>query len=158
MTTTSYTVVPVVFETAGSASTYRAGNTNVELGQFKLTNNSTDDKSVNFKAITLRNDGTGDASLNLANLGVYRNGVKVSSDVTFDGKSVTFAVNDTVAFGRTETYYIRGDVVSAELTTGDSYIFTLRYTDDLSVDEVVTGFRSTITTTSTTMATYSVSG
>lgn len=65
MTTTSYTVVPVTFEGAGSNSTYRVGNTNVELGQFKLTNGSTNDKSVTFKSISLRNDGTGDANSSL---------------------------------------------------------------------------------------------
>lgn len=157
MTTTSYTVVPVDYVAQGSSSTYRAWNTNVELGQFKLTNNATDDKSVTFKAISLRNDGTGDASANLANLGIYKNGVKVSSEVTFEGKSATFTVNDVVDFGRTETYYIRGDVVTAELTTGDTYKFTLRYTDDVSLDETVTGFRSTITS-SGAMAAYTVSG
>ena len=158
MTTANYTVVPVVYSTAGSTSTYRSGDKNVELGQFKLQNNATNDKAVSFKSITLRNDGTGDASANLSNLSIYKNGVKVSSGATIDGKNVTFAVTDTVDFGRTETYYVRADVDSVELTVGDTYKFTLRYSDDLIVDETATGFRSTITGAGVSMVTYTVSG
>lgn len=158
MTTANYTVVPVAYSVAWSSSTYRAGDKNVELGQFKLQNNATNDKSVTFKAITLRNDGTGDMAANLSNMAVYRNGVKVSTDAMFDGKNVTFTVSDVVDFGRTETYYIRGDVDSVELTAGDTYKFTLRYSDDLIVDETSTGFRSTISGAGSAMFTYTVSG
>ncbi len=158
LTTANYTVVPVTFSTAWSTSTYRAGDKNVELGQFKLQNNAANDKSVDFKSVTFRNDGTGDAAANLSNLAVYKNGVKVSTDATVDGKNVTFTVTDKVDFGRTETYYIRADVDTVELTAGDSYKFTLRYSDDLIVDETATGFRSTITGAGVSLATYNVSG
>ncbi|MDP2090429.1 MAG: S-layer homology domain-containing protein [Candidatus Gracilibacteria bacterium] len=158
LTTANYTVVPVTFSMAGSTSTYRAGDKNIELGQFRLQNNATNDKSVDFKSVTFRNDGTGDAAKNLSNLAVYKNGVKVSTSATVDGKNVTFTVSDKVDFGRTETYYVRADVDSVELTAGDSYTFTLRYSDDLIVDETATGFRSTITGAGISLATYNVSG
>lgn len=158
MKTTSYAVAGVTFAKAGSASTYKVGDTNTELGQFKITNDATDDKSVTFKSIRLRNEGTGDISKNIGNLAVYHNGTKVSTAVTVDGKYVSFAVNDVVAFGRTETYYVRGDINSVETTGGDTYAFSLQYSDDLTVDETVTGFRATITGPNTVWSTYTVNG
>lgn len=158
MKTTSYAVAGVTFAKAGSASTYKVGDTNSELGQFKITNDATDDKSVTFKSIRLRNEGTGDISKNIGNLAVYHNGTKVSTAVTIDGKYVSFAVNDVVAFGRTETYYVRGDINSVETTGGDTYAFSLQYSDDLTVDETVTGFRATITGPNTVWSTYTVNG
>lgn len=158
MKTTSYAVAGVTFAKAGSASTYKVGDKNSELGQFKITNDATDDKSVTFKSIRLRNEGTGDISKNIGNLAVYHNGTKVSTAVTVDGKYVSFAVNDVVAFGRTETYYVRGDINSVETTGGDTYAFSLQYSDDLTVDETVTGFRATITGPNTTWSTYTVNG
>lgn len=158
MKTTSYAVAGVTFGTAGSPSTYKVGDKNSELGQFKITNNATDDKSVTFKSIRLRNEGTGDISKNIGSLAVYHNGTKVSTAVTIDGKYVSFAVNDVVAFGRTETYYVRGDINSVETTGGDTYAFSLQYSDDLTVDETSTGFRATITGPNTTWSTYTVNG
>lgn len=158
MKTTSYAVAGVTFAKAGSASTYKVGDTNTELGQFKITNDATDDKSVTFKSIRLRNEGTGDISKNIGNLAIYHNGTKVSTAVTVDGKYVSFAVNDVVAFGRTETYYVRGDINSVETTGGDTYAFSLQYSDDLTVDETVTGFRATITGPNTVWSTYTVNG
>ncbi|MDD3646395.1 MAG: hypothetical protein PHH06_03225 [Candidatus Gracilibacteria bacterium] len=157
MTTANYTVVPVAYATSGSPSTYRAGDTNVELAQFKLTNNAGNDKSVTFKSITLRNDGDGDMDTNLSNLAIYSNNVKISSDYSFDGKNVTFTVNSLVDFGRTETFYVRADVDSVDSTDGDTYKFTLRYTDDLIVDETATGFRASITKSGTAIS-YKVTG
>lgn len=157
MTTAAYTVIPVAFQAVGSASTYKVGDKQVEVGQFKLTNNATDDKNATFKSITLRNDGTGDAAKNLLNLSVYKAGVKVSNGVTFDSKKMTFAISDTLGFGRTETYYVKADVDSVSNTTGDNYILTLQNTDDINVSEAATGFKATITT-SGTAATYSITG
>lgn len=158
MKTTSYAVAGVTFAKAGSASTYKVGDTNSELGQFKVTNDATDDKSVTFKSIRLRNEGTGDISKNIGNLAIYHNGTKVSTAVVVDGKYVSFAVNDVVAFGRTETYYVRGDINSVETTGGDTYAFSLQYSDDLTVDETSTGFRATITGPNTVWSTYTVNG
>ena len=157
MTTAAYTVTPVAYSAVGSASTYKVGDKSVEVGQFKITNNATDDKNATFKSITLRNDGTGDAAKNLMNLAVYKNGVKVSSAVSFDSKRVTLAVNDTIQFGRTETYYVRGDIDSVSNTTGDTYILTLQNTDDLNVTETTSNFKATVTM-SGTAATYSITG
>lgn len=159
MNTTSYAVVNTAFTVGGSTSTYRAWDKNVELGQFKIQNNASDDKSVTFKSITLRNDGTGDMEKSLSNLALYRNWAKVSTAVSFDGKNITFTLNDSVLFGRQETYYVRGDVDSVELTTWDSYKFTLRYSDDINIVETITWFKSNTTVpTVSTLAQYNVTG
>ena len=57
MTTTNYTVAPVTFDVGGTSNTVKVGDHSAELGQFKL-NNGDANKTLNFKAITLRNDGT----------------------------------------------------------------------------------------------------
>ena len=170
MTTANYTVVPVAYRpVSSSSSTYRLGDTNVELGQFKIENGATNDKSVTFKSIALRNEGNGNMSANLSNLAIYNNGVKVSTDAVVDGRYVTFTLNSLVDFWRTETYYIRGDVNNVELTAGDTYKLTLRYSNDLIIDETSTGFRSSIWAavsgwsvstayTKTPMSKYTVSG
>jgi len=101
--------------------------------------------SVLFKSITLRNEGNGDVAKSLSNLAVYKGSTKVSSDVKVDGKYVTFTVTDTVAFGRQETYYIRGNISSVDNTSGDTYQFSLRYSDDLNVVEDGTLFKARIT-------------
>lgn len=159
MTTASYTVTPVTFATGGTAGTYKAGDKNVELAQFKLTNNANDDKQVQFKSVTFRQEGDGDFAKNVSNLALYKNGAKISSDVKIDGKDLTFTVSDTIEYGRQETYYVRGDITSVDKTTGDTYKLSLRYSDDINIVETTTQFKAAITTgTTSVMANNTVSG
>ncbi|HMS91548.1 MAG TPA: S-layer homology domain-containing protein, partial [Candidatus Absconditabacterales bacterium] len=69
--TSNYQVGKVEFDDLGSAQSVRAGESNVELGQFKLTNTSSDNKELKVKAITLRQNESADLK-NLSNLAIYR--------------------------------------------------------------------------------------
>lgn len=159
MTTSSYQVANVAFLTGWSSSNYNAWLENVELWQFKIQNNAWSDSNVIFKSLTLKNEGNGDAAASLSNLKIYRWSTAVSTNTKFDGKYITFTIdNDAIAFGRQETYYIRANVDTVDNTNWDTYKFSLRYSDDISVVEEWTLFQTKITwvDSSTSMATYTV--
>ena len=155
--TTSATVASVTVTNAGSTSTYRVGDKNVEIGQFKVANDADEDKDVIFSAITLRNNGTGDMGKNLSNVALYVNGTKVSSGVTVNSKNLTITLSDKILYGRTNTYSLRGDINGVDNTSGDTYEFSVRNTTDVSASEVTTGFGVNVSGTPT-LAEYKVSG
>ncbi len=156
--TASYTVAPVTFTPIVTGASYNQSSDLIELGRFTVANNdaSSETRDVNFQNITLRQSGNGDVS-NLSNLQIERNGVKVSTEVTSNGRDVTFVLNDVVKDGSTATYYIRANVDTVDNTT-DSFQFSLRNDTDLNAVEVLNGFRSTVTRASNDLATYNVTG
>jgi hypothetical protein len=95
--TANYTVAPVTFDKSGANATYNQSADAVELGRFTLVNEdkSSETRDVTFQNVTLRQIENGDL-LDLADLVIERNGVKVSSEVSISGKDVTFVLNDTV--------------------------------------------------------------
>jgi hypothetical protein len=56
---------------------------------------------VLFQNVTLRVQGLGSDLYNLSDLYLERNGQKVSTETTSDGKDVTFVLNDTIKDGST---------------------------------------------------------
>jgi hypothetical protein len=156
--TTTYTVGSVSVTARGSTTTHRAGDsTDLELGQFRVENTSADDKDLILKGILLRNEGNGEIN-NLTNLALYRDSTKVSSDVKIDGKEVSFALNDTLGDGTSATYYVRGDVKYVDNTSGDTFTFKLRNTEDFNIVESSTMFRATVTGTPMTLSSYTIEG
>jgi len=97
LTTATYTVAPVVFNKLGSAITYTDLSTPLELGKFTLRNadKASDIRDVNVQSITLRQLGNGSLS-NLSDIYIERNGKKVSTQFSADGKYVTFTLNNDV--------------------------------------------------------------
>lgn len=158
ISTTSAEVAGVTVATAGSNSTYRVGDKSVEVAQFKVTNSATEDKNVKMNYITLRNNGTGDMSKNLSNIGLYVNGVKVSTSTSIDSKNLTIALSDTILFGRTNTYSLRADINGVDNASGDTYNFAVRNTTDVSATESGNNFGVNVTLASSTFAVYTVSG
>lgn len=160
--TSNYKVGKVEFDTLGSAQSVRAGESNVELGQFKLTNTSTDNKELQVKAVTFRQNESADLK-NLSSLAIYRDGDKVSTDVVVNGKEVTFALNNKLTDGQSSIYYIRGTVDFVD-NAGEKYQFNLRNAEDLNVAEYTTMFRAAvkgpadITFVSTLLAKYTAEG
>jgi hypothetical protein len=61
------------------------------------------EKDVLIKSITFKVEGSVE---NLSNMKLLRDGKEVSSKYTVDGKSVTFAVNDTLESGKSATYKV----------------------------------------------------
>lgn len=162
--TTTYTVANAEFQNLGTALTHRAGDINsLELGQFRLSNvrpsGSTEDKDIVVQSIKFRNISDGDVETSLANVALYRNSTKVSTEAMMDGKDITFVLNDVIKASENGVYYIRGDVTNVDNTSGDNYQFQLRNTEDLNVIEQSTRFRSTVTlgsSSSYTLANYKV--
>ncbi|MDD3303138.1 MAG: hypothetical protein PHN31_06295 [Candidatus Gracilibacteria bacterium] len=145
LSTASYTVAPVVFGSGGTNLEYTDLSSAVELGKFTVQNadESSDTRDILFQNITLRQ--TGDADLaNLSDIYLERDGEKVSTDATTDGKYVTFTVNDTVKDGTKATYYIKGEVSAVDNNSGDEYTFELKKDTDLNAVEVTNGFRSSV--------------
>lgn len=96
----AYDVASITLSPMGGtgATSVKAGDTNIELGQFKIQNNGVNNatRDVKFKAITLRNNGNGDVATSLKDLFLERNGVKVSTNATVVGKDVIFTLADTI--------------------------------------------------------------
>jgi len=66
----------------------------VELAKFKISQtNNNDERTIKFKAITLRNEGTADISASAEDWKLYKDSTEVSTDYTIVGKDLTFAVN-----------------------------------------------------------------
>jgi len=160
--TADYTVVETRFNRVGSSTTYNQSNDVVELGRFTLQNfkpswvNETRD--IAFETVTLRQLGNWDL-LDLVNLHVERNGVKVSTETIVNAKDVTFVLNDEIKDASTATYYLKATVASVQNNTGDTYQFSLRNTSDLSSIEKLNGFRSTVVNGGNlTLNTYTIQG
>jgi len=95
MTTTNYTVDTGTFYASSADNSLKIGNTAAEVGQFQI-NNADSNKTLNFQSIMLRNNGTADLTKDLANIKVLRAGVPVSSNVSINGRNITFTLNDTI--------------------------------------------------------------
>jgi hypothetical protein len=93
--TTSYAVVGVTVTAYPTTTTIKQNEaTNVELAKFKLSQGSNnDERSLKFKAITLRNAGTADISTSAEDWKLYKDSTEVSTDYTINGKDITFAVS-----------------------------------------------------------------
>jgi len=112
-----------------------------------LTNDSPDNRSVDLKSITLRQQASADV-VNLSDLAIYRDGEKVSTEVTMNGKEVSFAINTQLTDGQSPVFYVRGTVNFVD-TPGDIYEFALRNAEDLVASESLTKFRTTVRTNPT---------
>lgn len=151
----SYTVELVDFvATEWSNEEVNVWDTNIILWEFELQTRG--DRDNLFKSVTLRNNGSADLASTFADLAIYSDGKKVSSETVINGREVTFIVNSLIENGRTEKYEIKGSVVSTD-RDDDTVQFELRNETDLNVVEVVTNFSAPVNT-SKTMVIYSIKG
>ncbi|MEI7477903.1 MAG: hypothetical protein WCJ81_05420 [bacterium] len=162
--TANYDVASVNVAKAGAGSTWKANDTMIEIGQFKLQNNGSTGgttKDVLFKAITLRQLSGADM-VNLDNIYLERDGQKVSTSTILNGKDVTFSLGngDTIKDGNVATYYVRASGVKYVDNTTDRYNLQLRNSTDINVVEATTSFRAAITpsSSSVTLSAYAVQG
>ena len=160
--TANYSVAATTIDVKGNDTTIKGNEAiNVELAKFTILNANSDEKTTNFKAITLRQEGNADLA-NLANLAIYKDATKVSSSYAINGKNITFAVNADILANQTNTFYVKADVTTVENPgpTRDTYAFYLRNTEDLNVVEKTTSFRTNVANafTSTDNIVYTVEG
>lgn len=156
--TASYTVANLAISAQSATGTANVTTNGMELGAFKLDNTvytGSETRDVNFKSITLRQNGSASLS-NLADIVLERNGAVVASNPKIDGRNVTFTVNDVIKNATSATYYIKATVNNVE-TSSDTYQFELRNTTDLNAAEVLTDFRSSVSST-VSLYTYTIQG
>lgn len=158
--TTTYPVGSVAFTRQGTTGSIQGSEVDFEIGRFKLDNTSSNDKEVKVKALTFRNAGNGSLSNGLANLALYKNSEKVSTDVVINGRDVTFVVNTTLTSSENGLFYIRANAAAVENEAGDTYRFELRNAEDVNATELTTNFRVSLTgfTTTVSSPTYTVNG
>lgn len=155
MLTINYTVAEVEFEKRGSSTTVDVGDEEATLGEFKLTNNSTEDKSVTVQSVRLENNGSADVS-DLENLMLVHQGVEVSDRVVVSGDFVTFILDGgfDIADGDSRNFVVKADIIGGD--DGDTYIFGLSDTFDLRGFEQGSGIGVTVDITDATLETYTV--
>lgn len=159
--TAAYQVSTVMFSGAGAGLTATASDaTDLELGQFRISDVSTgaDERDLLFKSVTLRQMSGADLT-SLSDVGLYRNGVKVSTVTVINGKDITFGLGagNEIKDGQSATYTIRGNVIYVDGVNGDAYQFKLRNTTDLNVIEKSTSFRVRVPGTDSLFV-YTVNG
>ncbi len=139
-----YEVSQVEFSRLGADSTVNVGDSFVEIGKFRLLNESNSNKDVEFRAITFKNDGTAELEDVLENVALYVSGEQVSAETIMDGDYVTFRLDDGVRGGYvledgdSKIFSMRADIVSAE--DGDVINFKVDNFEDVVGVEIGTAF------------------
>ena len=140
----NYKVSQVSIATLGSDTTVDVGDNFIEIGKFRLLNETTTNKDVELRAITFKNDGTAQLADVLENVVLYVSGEQVSAETIMDGDYVTFRLDDGVQGGYvledgdSKIFSIRADVVSAE--DSDVINFKVDNFEDIVGVEIGTAF------------------
>lgn len=132
---------------AGGYPAYKVNDTTlVELGDLSVTKTDST-KGALVTALTLNNSGTSDLAF-LSDVALYRDDVKVSTKTTVGSRTISFVLNDEIKNTQTSAvhYVVKGKITNAD-RVGDTYSFYLRNTEDLTVVEKDTLFRTSITAT-----------
>ncbi|HEY5714636.1 MAG TPA: S-layer homology domain-containing protein, partial [Candidatus Gracilibacteria bacterium] len=115
-----YEVSQIRFSSLGSDSTVDVGDNFIEIGKFRLLNDSNTNKDVELRAVTFKNDGTAELEDSLENISLYVSGEQVSAETIVDGDYLTFRLDNGVTGGYiiedgdSRIFSIRADIVSAE--------------------------------------------
>ena len=155
---TSYSVLNIsAVAVANALSTKVDASKVIEVGQLNITK-SDSNKAAIVKTIVLNNSGTSDLT-NLQDVAVYRDDVKVSTSTAIDGRKVSFVLNDEIKTTQTSavSYVIKAKLVNAD-RIGDTINLYVRNTEDVTVIEKDTSFRTNVSYWLMTMGLISVSG
>ena len=154
----NYTVLAVTANGNGTALNPKVDSAKlVELGQVDITK-ATSTKYAVVKAITLNNSGSADLSM-LDDAAIYRDDVQVSTKTTIDNRVISFVIEDEIKDTQTSiiSYVVKAKIADAD-RVGDTYNLYIKNTEDISVVEKDTDFRTTITSTASSLATITVAG
>ena len=144
--TANYQVAELTFDgsLAGSGTEYRLGTQrDFTFGQFSLSNSvpGGDDRIVEVRSITLRNNGSADLNNLLTNVRIMRDNTNVATNVIINGRDMTISFRDEIAGGRRATYIIVAEINLLD-RVGDTVQLELRRNTDLVAYEKSTGFRT----------------
>ena len=139
-----YEVSQMRLTALGSDSTIDVGDNFIEIGKFRLLNDSNTNKDIELRAITFKNDGTAELEDTLENVALYVSGEQVSAETIIDGDYVTFRLDNGVTGGYivedgdSRIFSMRADIVSAE--KDDTINFKVDNFEDIVGVEVGTSF------------------
>ena len=144
MEVADYKVSELSFSILGSDTTIDVGDNFIEIGKFRLLNQSTTNKDIEMRAITFKNDGIAELEDVLENVALYVSGEQVSAESIIDGDYITFRLDNGVTGGYivedgdSRIFSIRADIVSAE--KNDTISFKVDNFEDIVGVEVGTSF------------------
>lgn len=144
MEVASYEVSEIRFSALGSDTTIDVGDSFIEIGKFRMLNNSSSNKDVEVRAITFKNDGTAELEDTLESVALYVSGEQVSAETIIDGDYITFRLDNgitggyVIEDGDSRIFSIRADVVSAE--RNDTINFKIDNYEDVVGVEIGTSF------------------
>lgn len=140
----NYQVTQIGVSTLGSDTTIDVGDNFIEIGKFRMLNETATNKDVELRAITFKNDGTAQLADVVENGALYVSGEQVSAETIIDGDYITFRLDNGVTGGYviedgdSRIFSIRADIVSAE--DGDVINFKVDNFEDIVAVEIGTSF------------------
>lgn len=140
MTTSSYTVGSVGFQSQGSASTIDVGDIQAIIGEFQVDNNSTNNEDFVLSTMDLEINGSANFD-NIANAAVYYLGEKVSDTITPFDDHLRFTFLDggyLLGDGDNEKFQVKADVVSGD--DADTVYLQLQEDNDFTVFVATTAY------------------
>jgi len=150
MSLTSYAVVSLGIPTGGTSTAAIAvnvGDEKAELAKLQLDYNGTA-RDVVLKSIKLKNNGVEDLSTSAMNLYLEYNGNKVSESTVVSGRFVTFnftaAGLDMLKDDGSKTFYVKGDIITKNSTSANSFDLVLYKSTDIVAYEKATGFGANV--------------
>ncbi len=127
-----------------NATIIDVGDNFIEIGKFRMVNDSNTNKDVELRAITFKNNGSAEIEDDLENVGLYVAGEQVSAETIMDGDYITFRLDNgvtggyVVEDGDSRIFSIRADIVSAE--KDDTIEFKVDNFEDIVGVEIGTSF------------------
>ena len=139
-----YAVSNIQFTTLGSDTNIDVGDNFIEIGKFRMLNQTSSNKDIELRAITFKNGGTAEIEDDLENVALYVSGEQISAETIIDGDYITFRLDNGVTGGYiiedgdSKIFSIRADVVSAE--KDDDIAFKIDNYEDIVGVEIGTSF------------------
>ncbi len=144
MEVADYKVSEIDFGVLGSDTTIDVGDQFIEIGKFRMLNESSTNKDIELRAVTFKNDGTAELEDVLEDVALYVSGEQVSAESIMDGDYITFRLDNGVTGGYiiedgdSRIFSVRADIVSAE--KGDTINFKVDNFEDIVAIEIGTAF------------------
>ena len=141
-----YKVVELLADDVNNnAVTYQLGQADYVIGQFSLQSESAkDDRNVNVRSLTFRNNGSADFGSMFKNVKVYRDSKVVSNKVEVNGRDITISLDkDVIQANKRALYTIRAEVANLD-RVGETVQLKLANAKDVIADENDTSFRTNV--------------
>lgn len=102
----------ITVDNDGSSPAVKVGEVNKEIYKFKVVNGS-NDEDMTLSAVTLKEIGTADDMVDVANWTLYLDGTQVAKTTKSSDKYVTFTLTTpaTLKSGKTNKFVVKADVV-----------------------------------------------